>query len=102
MGDFANSVFAFCQNRAYVDEVIGEHAQSDPSLHSALAPVDAAPKTMPPLEDTDAALAARPSSLSFFEPAFLLLALSVGAFRGAIRDAHSLNASLVSSSFLFG
>src|ERR1039458_7701472 len=49
-GDFANSIFAFCQNSADMDRVIGDYAQADPPFHPGVAPVEAAPKTVPSLE----------------------------------------------------
>ena len=59
-GDFANSVFAFCENGAYMGKVIGDHAQTDPPFHPGVAPVEAAPKTVPSLEDADATLTSGP------------------------------------------
>ena len=83
-------------------EIVGDHAQPDPALHSCLAAVDAAPKTMSALEDADATFATGPPFLPLFKPALLLFALPLSAFGGAIRDAYALDPSLVRGSFILG
>src|ERR1035438_4127441 len=100
--DFANSVFAFCENSAYMGKVIGDHTQADPPFHPGVAPVEAAPKTVPPLEDADATLTSGPPLLPLFEPALLLFALAVGAFRGATGNAHPLDSPVMRRSFVLG
>ena len=96
------SVFGICESRSNVVQIIGDHPQADPSLHSGVAPVGAAAKTMPALQHADAALATGPPLLSFFEPAAFLLALPLGAFCIATRNRYALHASLVRSSFVLG
>ena len=83
-------------------QIVGDHTQADPSLHSGIAPVDATAKSMPALEDADPALATGPPLLSLFEPALLLFALPLGASYGAIRNAHALDTSLVRGRFVPG
>ena len=83
-------------------DVVRDHAQDDPSPHSAVAPVDAAPKTMSALKNAYASLATGSPFLSCFEPALLLFALSLGAFCVATRDGYALDTSLVRSSFILG
>ena len=85
-----------------MNEVVGDHAQADPSLYSAISPVDAAPKTMSALQNADASLTTGSPFLSGFEPALLLFALSLGAFCVATRDTYALDASVVRSSFILG
>jgi len=101
-GDFANSVLPFCENSAYMGKVIGDHAQADPPFHPGVAPVEAAPKTVPSLEDADATLTSGPPLLSLFEPALLLFAFAVGAFRGATWNAHPLDSPVMRRSFVLG
>ena len=62
-----------------IDEVVGNHPKPDPALHADLAPISAAVKTMPPLGDADAALAAGAPFLAVAEPTLLLLAFAFGA-----------------------
>jgi hypothetical protein len=38
--DLEISLFAFCEDRTNVVQIVGDHAQADPSLHSGVAPVD--------------------------------------------------------------
>ena len=42
---------------ADVDEIISDHAEADPALHSGIAPVAAAIETVSPLDHADATLA---------------------------------------------
>ena len=62
------------QSSTYVDEVVGDHAESDPALHADLASVAATVEPVPPLDHTDAPLASGPPFLAIAEPAFLLFA----------------------------
>ena len=61
-----------------IDEVVGNHPKSDPTLHADVAPISAAVKTMPPLGDADAPLAAGAPLLAVAEPTLLLLAFAFG------------------------
>ena len=94
------SVFAICEGRTNVVQIVGDHTQADPSLHSGVAPVDAATKTMPALQHADSTLATGPPLLPRFEPALLLFALPLGAFCGATRNAHPLDTSLMRGRFI--
>jgi hypothetical protein len=69
---------------ADVDEIISDHAEADPALHSAIAPVAAAIETVSPLDHADATLASGAPFLAVAEPALLLLALALRALGGAI------------------
>ncbi len=60
---------------ADVDDVVGDHAEPDPTLHSGVALVSAAVETVPPLGDADASLAVGPPLLAVAEPARPLLTL---------------------------
>ena len=83
-------------------QIVGDHTQADPSLHSGVASVDAAPKTMPALQHADPALATGPPLLSLFEPALLLFALAFDTFGAAIGNADSFDASVVCGFFIAG
>ena len=58
---------SFCQAEPHVDEVIGDHSQSNPSPHAVLAPIATAVQPVPPLENADPAFAARAPALTFLE-----------------------------------
>jgi hypothetical protein len=62
--DLEFSLFAFCENRTNVVQIVGDHTQADPSLHSGVAPVDAASKTVAALKDADATLVSCKMSLN--------------------------------------
>ena len=47
-----------------VDEVVGDHAEPDPTLHSGLALVPTAVEAVPPLDHADASLASGPPFLA--------------------------------------
>jgi hypothetical protein len=65
----------FFLGTANVDEVVGDHAEPDPALHSGIALVSAAIEAVPPLGDADASLASGPPLLAIAEPALPLLTL---------------------------
>ncbi len=60
---------------ADVDEIISDHAEADPALHSGIAPVAAAIETVSPLDHADATLA---SGAPFLAVSGLLGALDSG------------------------
>jgi hypothetical protein len=64
---------ALFHGAADVDEVIGNHAEPDPALHSGLALVSASVEAMPSLGDADASLASGAPFLPVAEPALALL-----------------------------
>ena len=78
-----------------VDEVIGDHAESDPALHAAFTMIPAAVKAVAPLHHTDASLAAGPPFLPGAEPALVLFQLAFGAPGVAIGNADSLDSLFV-------
>jgi hypothetical protein len=45
--DLEISLFAIGESCTNLGEIVGDHTQADPSLHSGVASVDAAAKTMP-------------------------------------------------------
>ena len=81
-------------------QVVGNHAEADPPLHSAVALVETSSEAVSPLKDTDAALTTGPPFLSLLEPPFLLFPLAFGALCIAARDADPLDASLMRRGFI--
>src|SRR5882724_8597085 len=77
---------------ADVDNVVGDHAEPDPTLHSGIAFVAAAIEPVSPLGDADASLASRSPSLAIAEPALPLLSFSFGTLGRAIGNADALDA----------
>jgi len=77
---------------ADVDQVVGNHPEADPALHSGISLVPAAIESVPSLDHADATLASGAPFLAVAESAFLLLAFALGALRGAIGDADALDA----------
>src|SRR5262249_30259477 len=70
--------------------------------HSVEAFVAAAIETVSPLDHADAPLASGPPFLPIAEPALLLLAFALGAFAGAIGNAHALDAHRLRRRVVFG
>ena len=62
-----------CQAQPHVDEVIGDHAQSNPALHAFLAPVVTPVQSVPPLQNADSAFASGAPALGSFERWFFLM-----------------------------
>ena len=87
---------------ADVDEIISDHTEADPALHSGIAFVAAAIETVSPLDHADATLASGAPFLAVAEPAFLLLAFALRALGGAIGNADALDALGFRCSLIFG
>src|SRR5262249_2517685 len=85
-----------------VDDVVGDNAEANPAVHSVEAFVAAAIETVSPLDHADAPLASGPPFLPIAEPALLLLAFALGAFAGAIGNAHALDAHRLRRRVVFG
>src|SRR5438093_9345456 len=99
----AERCWGLCTGRHHlsdIDQVIGEDAEPDPSLHSLRAPIQTAPQSMPPLEHTDASFASGPPRLRFLEPPALLHRLAFLAARIAVGHRHPLDAHLLQSSLM--
>ena len=74
---------------ADVDQVIGDHAEADPALHSGIALVSAAIETVSPFDHADASLASGAPFLATAEPALphcQLNLCSAKTSRGRMRD----------------
>src|ERR1700730_15305971 len=70
----------FFHRAADVDEIVSDHAESDPAFHSDEALVAATIETVSPLDDADASLASGPPFLAVAEPALLLFAFALRVF----------------------
>src|ERR1700730_17008511 len=77
---------------ADVDEVVGDHAETNPALHAGVAFVATAVETMSAFDDADAALTAGAPFLALAEPALFLLASALGTFGRAIGNADPFDA----------
>src|SRR5215469_644214 len=85
-----------------MDEVVGDHAQPDPTTNPVRPFVEGTPQTMPALEDTDSALTAGAPFLKFFEPTLLLPQLSGGTFGVMTGNRYPLHSHVVSLGFVGG
>jgi hypothetical protein len=75
-----------------IDEIVGDHAKPNPTLHPVVTFVPAAIEAMSTLGHADAPLASGSPFLTVAEPALFLLAFALSAFGGAIGDADTLDA----------
>src|SRR5258708_12271700 len=75
-----------------VDEVVGDDAEPDPTLHSGIAFVAAAVEPVSPLDHADASLASGPPFLSVAEPALSLLSFALGTPGRPVATADALHA----------
>src|SRR5271168_1308864 len=80
------------QCTADVEEIVGDDAEPDPTLHSGLALIAAAAEPVSPFDHADASLASGPPFLAIAEPALLLFAFALRALGGAIGNADALDA----------
>jgi len=92
----ALSAGPFLHRPADVDDIVGDHTEADPTLHSDKALVTAPVEAMSAFNHADAPLTAGAPFLAVAEPALLLLAFAFGAFGRAVGNADPLN------SFRFG
>src|SRR5947209_1337547 len=76
------------QRFADVDQIVGQHAQSDPALHSLATAIQTAPQSVPPLHHADTSFAACAPTLRLLEPAtpFHLFALRTTCVAVRYRD----------------
>src|SRR5260221_2712377 len=75
-----------------VDDVVGDDAEPDPTLHSGIAFVVAAIEPVSPLDHADASLASGPPFLSVAEPALPLLSFALRALVLTVWHARALDA----------
>ena len=76
---------------ADVGEIVGDHAEPDPALHSVLALVAATVEAVSPLHQADTTLASGTPFLTVAEPALLLFASALSALGRAVGNAHTLD-----------
>ena len=70
-----------------IDKIIGDHTESDPTLHPVFAFVATAVEPVSPLRHADAALTSGTPFLTVAEPALLLLTPALSALGGAVGHA---------------
>ncbi len=75
-----------------VDDVVGDDAEPNPTLHSGIAFVAAAIEPVSPLNHADASLASGPPFLSVAEPALPLLSFALRALGRTVGNADALDA----------
>src|SRR5690348_9649065 len=73
-----------------VDDIVGNHAEPNPAVHSEVTLVAASLEPVAPLDHADASLASDAPLLAVAEPALTLLALALGALGRAIGNADAL------------
>src|ERR1700738_5087738 len=86
-----------------IDNIVGDDAEPDPTVHSDVALVAAAVEAIAPFDHADASLASGAPLLAVAEPALFLLA-SFGAFSRAADafDAFRLRCGLVFGGVRYG
>src|SRR5712671_8157292 len=94
-------LWLFFDGAANIDDVVGNNAEPDPTLHAILTFVPAAVETVSPLGRADAPFASGTPFLAVAEPALLLLTFALGTFGGTIRNADTLDALCFGSCFIF-
>ena len=73
------------QRVAYVDQIVSDHAQADPSLHAFGTAVSASAQAMSPLDYADSSFTASSPRLCLPEPAALFQFLPLSTVRVSIR-----------------
>lgn len=89
MGDLSGRSLAHYPTDIY--EIIGDHTESHPALHSVVTFVSATIQTVSPLDHADATLASGAPFLAVAEPALPLLALTIRASARPIGNAHTFD-----------
>src|ERR1700730_1334909 len=87
---------------ADVDDVVGDDAESHPTVHSDESLVAAAVETMSPFDDADTALASGAPLLAVAEPTLFLLAFAFEAFGRAIRNADAFDTLRLRGGLILG
>src|SRR5271166_2263565 len=87
---------------ADIDEIIGDHSETDPAFHPVVAAIAAALETMSALAHTDASLAPGAPSLPVAEPPLLLLPLARRALGRPIGNAHTFHSLGFRCGFVLG
>src|SRR5258705_10420074 len=83
------------QHSADVNEVVADHSESNPALHSTITFVTATVQSMPPFHHADASFATGSPFLAVSEPALFLLPFTLSAFGVAIGNAYPLDACFI-------
>src|SRR4029077_7755639 len=89
-----------CEVRADVDQVVGDHSESDPTLDAGRTLVAATVQSVAPLENADASLTSGAPLLCCLEPAGLLPFLALFALGRMAGDRHAFDAQFLRRSFV--
>src|SRR5271168_4162455 len=79
------------QLKSDVDQIVGDHAHSHPSLHAILARIKTAVQSVPPLQHADSPLASSSPALAVLKPSLLLIFVPRCALRIPIRNRDPLH-----------
>ena len=90
------------EDAADVDEIIADHAESNPALHAAVPFVPATVEPVAALHYADASFTASPPFLPVLEPGLLLFLLPIGALGVAIGNADAFDSLFVRRLFVAG
>src|SRR5450631_4457338 len=102
LGDRGSSFLSADENLADIDQVIADHAESNPALHAAIALVQTAVEPVAALHHADAPFTTGPPVLPVTEPGFLLLFLPLRALGVAIGNADPFDSLFVRRFFIAG
>jgi death-on-curing protein len=91
-----------CQVGTDMDDVVGDHAESDPAPNAVRSFVERSPQPMPAFENTDAAFTAGAPFLKFFEPTLFLTLLAGWTLGVMTRNRYPTNAHLLGLGFIGG
>src|SRR3954462_7007083 len=82
-----------CQMMPYVDQIVGDHPQTNPALPAFLPAIQTPIPSVPSFENADPSFAASSPALTLFEPALFLLGSPLRTSCLAIRNRNTLHAA---------
>src|SRR5262245_53923757 len=88
------------QSPPKVDQIVGDHAESNPSIHSVLATIATPIQSVSPLQDADSTFTARLPLLGLSKPSRLLHSAKQKILRRPVRNRDVFHAHLLDSSLL--
>src|SRR4051794_34362983 len=89
-----------CQCLSYVDQVVGDHAESDPALYAFGTSVAASAQSMAALDDADTSFAAGSPRLRLPEPAALFELFPLRTMRVSVRHRYPAHTQFLRCSFV--
>src|SRR5262249_28999021 len=88
------------ENLPHVDQIVGDHTQSDPPSHTILTAIPAPIQSVPAFQNTDSTFAAGSPLLTSSKPASLLKFAQSRIFGRAIWNRNMLHTHLLDRGFL--